>query len=118
MRFPTGCFSLGAALITLLVGLASAAIAQQGTISGTVTDQTTGQPVIGARVGVVGTTRAPITGWPVVWSVTVPLMVPCCAIAALASPTSSVINAAPKLKHPVGNRIVPVPHVVCKCHTT
>jgi len=43
-------------LITLLVGLASAAIAQQGTISGTVTDQTTGQPVIGARVGVVGTT--------------------------------------------------------------
>jgi TonB-linked SusC/RagA family outer membrane protein len=42
----------------LLVALAlpAAASAQQGTVAGRVTDQATGQPIVGARVGVVGTT--------------------------------------------------------------
>src|SRR5881396_320409 len=44
--------------IGLLVALAlpAAASAQQGTVAGRVTDQASGQPIVGARVGVVGTT--------------------------------------------------------------
>ena len=38
------------------LALPAGASAQQGTVSGVVTDQASGQPIVGARVGVVGTT--------------------------------------------------------------
>ena len=47
------CAALAAAAV--LVGGAAPAAAQQGTITGQVTDQTSGQPLVGARVSVVGT---------------------------------------------------------------
>jgi TonB-linked SusC/RagA family outer membrane protein len=43
-------------LLLAVVALPAPVAAQLGTVSGTVTDQTTGQPIVGARVGVVGTT--------------------------------------------------------------
>ena len=48
-RFTWVCV-LGAALL-----LPSAALAQQGTVAGRVTDQASGQPLVGARVSAVGT---------------------------------------------------------------
>jgi TonB-linked SusC/RagA family outer membrane protein len=45
----------GAGLLAAVVGLPAVASAQQGTIGGRVTDQNTGQPIVGARVAVVGT---------------------------------------------------------------
>jgi len=44
------------ALVAAAFALPTGAAAQQGTVSGTVTDQATGQPIVGARIGVVGTT--------------------------------------------------------------
>jgi TonB-linked SusC/RagA family outer membrane protein len=48
--------SLSVLLAAATLALPAGASAQQGTVSGTVTDQATGQPVVGARIGVVGTT--------------------------------------------------------------
>jgi len=62
MQFTTGYNRLGAALATLLVGLASTAVAQQGAITGRVTDQVAAQPLAGVRVSVVGTNRAAFSG--------------------------------------------------------
>src|SRR5437016_4582083 len=47
------CATLAAAAV--LLGRAAPAAAQQGTITGQVTDQSSGQPLVGARVSVVGT---------------------------------------------------------------
>ncbi|TMQ03116.1 MAG: hypothetical protein E6J91_48235, partial [Deltaproteobacteria bacterium] len=49
-------FSRWAVLVAAVLAVPAIASAQQGTISGTVTDQTSGQPISGAKVGVVGTT--------------------------------------------------------------
>jgi len=49
-------FSRWAVLVMAALALPAIASAQQGTISGTVTDQTSGQSIVGAKVGVVGTT--------------------------------------------------------------
>jgi TonB-linked SusC/RagA family outer membrane protein len=43
------------AVLGLVAGVAGVAAAQQGTITGRVTDQASGQPLVGARVTVVGT---------------------------------------------------------------
>src|SRR3989449_2073406 len=48
------------AILGLIAGAAPAA-AQQGTITGQVTDQTSGQPLVGARVSVVGTSLVTIS---------------------------------------------------------
>src|SRR6266436_4480786 len=56
MKDPCVQFSRWAALVAAALALPAIASAQQGTISGTVTDQTSSQPIVGARVGVVGTT--------------------------------------------------------------
>ena len=45
----------GAGLLAALVGLPVVASAQHGTIGGRVTDQANGQPIVGARAAVVGT---------------------------------------------------------------
>src|SRR3989441_12914670 len=42
-------------VLSLVAGTAAVAAAQQGTITGQVTDQSSGQPLVGARVTVVGT---------------------------------------------------------------
>lgn len=56
MRLPRAILVAGA-LFALVVGLPLAAQAQSGAIRGTVTDRTTGQPLVGARVSLVGTNR-------------------------------------------------------------
>ena len=56
MKDPCVQFSGWAVLVAAALALPAIASAQQGTISGTVTDQTSGQPISGAKVGVVGTT--------------------------------------------------------------
>ena len=43
------------AVLSLVAGTAAVAAAQRGTIAGQVTDQSSGQPLVGARVTVVGT---------------------------------------------------------------
>src|SRR6266568_2032325 len=48
-------------LAAVLGGGAAPAAAQQGTITGQVTDQTSGQPLVGARVSVVGTSLVTIS---------------------------------------------------------
>src|SRR5438445_8139836 len=53
------CATLAAAAV--LLGRAAPAAAQQGTITGQVTDQTSGQPLVGARVSVVGTSLVAIS---------------------------------------------------------
>src|SRR5437879_8056210 len=53
------CATLAAAAV--LRGRAAPAAAQQGTITGQVTDQTSGQPLVGARVSVVGTSLVTIS---------------------------------------------------------
>jgi TonB-linked SusC/RagA family outer membrane protein len=47
----------GVGLLTALVGLPARGSAQQGTVGGLVTDQASAQPIVGARVIVVGTAR-------------------------------------------------------------
>ena len=49
-------FVAAAFLVAIASALPARAAAQQGTVSGTVTDEATSQPIVGARVGVVGTT--------------------------------------------------------------
>src|SRR5881628_3468647 len=56
MKDPCVKFSRWALFVAAALTVPTLASAQQGTISGTVTDQTSGQPVVGAKVGVVGTT--------------------------------------------------------------
>src|SRR6267143_5552268 len=53
---PVRSVSPWAVLVAVALALPAGASAQQGTVSGTVTDQASGQPIVGARVGVVGTT--------------------------------------------------------------
>ena len=45
----------------LLCGAAATALAQQGTITGRVIDQATQQPLVGAQVSILGTTRRVLT---------------------------------------------------------
>ncbi len=53
---------LGAAAVAgLLVALPAPALGQQGTITGRVTDQSTGLPIVGAQVTIAGTTRRALT---------------------------------------------------------
>ena len=54
-----GALTLG--LLVLAAPAAEAAAQQAGTISGTVTDAATGEPVMGAQVSVVGTQRGSVT---------------------------------------------------------
>src|SRR5437016_2314862 len=61
MKDPCVQFSRWAVLLAAALALPAIASAQQGTISGIVTDQTSGQPVVGAKVGVVGTTFVTLT---------------------------------------------------------
>src|SRR5574341_2087688 len=49
-------------LLAVLLGAAGVATAQQGTVTGRVTDTITMQPIAGAQVFLVGTTRRVFTG--------------------------------------------------------
>jgi TonB-linked SusC/RagA family outer membrane protein len=59
IRLSLGAFWLSGALIT---GMSASAMAQQGTLTGTVTDRATGDPLENARVVVVGPNRIEVTG--------------------------------------------------------
>ncbi len=60
-RTHFGSLLVTAALFVAAVALPTSARAQQGTISGRVTDQTSGQPIVGARLGIVGTSLVTLT---------------------------------------------------------
>jgi TonB-linked SusC/RagA family outer membrane protein len=59
IRLSLGAFWLSGALIT---GMSASAMAQQGTLTGTVTDRATGDPLENARVVVIGPNRIEVTG--------------------------------------------------------
>jgi TonB-linked SusC/RagA family outer membrane protein len=59
IRLSLGAFWLSGALIT---GMSASAMAQQGSLTGTVTDRATGDPLENARIVVVGPNRIEVTG--------------------------------------------------------
>jgi TonB-linked SusC/RagA family outer membrane protein len=62
MRFTIGRTGLGVVLALGVLTLAPPVAAQQGEVTGRVTDKTSGQSVAGAQVAVVGTTLRALTG--------------------------------------------------------
>jgi TonB-linked SusC/RagA family outer membrane protein len=62
MRFTIGRTGLGVVLALGVLTLAPPLAAQQGQVTGRVTDKTSGQSVAGAQVAVVGTTLRALTG--------------------------------------------------------
>ena len=62
MRFTIGRTGLGAVVALGVLMLAPPLAAQQGEVTGRVTDKTSGQAIAGAQAAVVGTTLRAVTG--------------------------------------------------------